>query len=378
MLLLTFPAIQAITKILPESEIKNENCALATMPTLSMENINEFPEQFEKYYNDHFPLRGVFLSISHNVKLALGISPSTSTIIGKSKFMYASYYKNTYTSKPKDKNVAQRYAQILRERKDSLQAMGIEFYVILVPTSFQIYPEYLPKHIIRADTTLADFVCQAMHEYAPDVHFVYPKKELLHNKTWGQLYRKYDTHWNSKGGYIGAQEILTLMQKDFPNLHILKKEDYNFKYKLQTKGDLIDPLLIKNSSIGPLFNDRTSPDTLYSISCKDTTNNIRKGVSRNYPVPEKFAYTYESEYVTNKKDAPKLFVIRDSYWSYLVDFICPHFRETICIWDKWQYATNYDLISKEKPDIVLLEMFEPQIVSLVNHEESLQDSSNVQ
>ncbi|MCQ2605010.1 MAG: hypothetical protein MJ204_00515 [Bacteroidales bacterium] len=371
-LILALPTIQVITHFIPEPEMNKENRALTPMPSFELKTINEFPTKFDQFFNDHFPLRGLFLAVSHNIKLALGISPTTSTIIGKNNFMYAGYYKNSYTSKPQNDTIAQQFANILKERKDSLQAMGIKLYVVVVPTNYQIYPEYLPEHIVRADTTQIDLVCKAMQEIAPDVNFIYPKEELIANKKWGQLYRKYDTHWNSKGGYIGAKEILSLIHNDFKNLSILGLHDFIFKYELQTKGDLVDPLLTGKSFLDPLFNGGTSkyfePDTLYNITYTDTSNKIRRGISRNYTKPAEFPYTYECEFVTNKTNAPKLFVIRDSYWSYLQEFICPHFSETICIWDKWHYAANYDLISQEKPDIVLLEIFEPQIKNLVNNE----------
>ena len=72
-------------------------------------------------------------------------------------------------------------------------------------------------------------------------------------------------------------------------------------------------------------------------------------------------YEYEKQFRTNRTDQPKILFVRDSYCNNIIPFVTPYFRESLFIFDAWQYGANWDIIRQEKPDIVVLMIYEPHI-----------------
>lgn len=366
-LLLLLPTIQAIVPIIPNPKIGNENRALAKFPKLSFSEIDKFPSKFESFYNDHFPLRALYIASTFNIKISQGKSPVKGTVIGKNGFMFASKETKVYTGQlmMTDDDISD-FVDILKKRNRILREKNITFYVVVVPSSLEIYPEYLPPYICRAKETQTDKICRMMQDSAAEVNFIYLKECILSKKDKGQLYRKHDNHWNSLAAFYSSLEIMKLVQKDFPQIALLQKEDFNFNYDLLVRGNLVGPMLTETNK------DKFALDTIYDVHCKRSVCEINEGEKRGYAAPARFSYPnrYESVYKTNQSNYPKAFVIRDSYWSILESFMVPYFSESIAIWDNWYYGDNFNLINKEQPDVVVLAMYEPHINNLVINEKN--------
>jgi hypothetical protein len=54
-------------------------------------------------------------------------------------------------------------------------------------------------------------------------------------------------------------------------------------------------------------------------------------------------------------------VIRDSFGGYLIPYLSSWFRESVFLFDNWEYRANDTIIQQEKPDIVLLMVYEPHL-----------------
>ncbi len=366
-LMLLLPTIQAIIPVIPQPKIGNENRTLAKFPKFSFDKIDEFPAKFEAFYNDHFPLRALYIASTFNIKIAQWKSPVKGTIIGKNGFMFASKETKVYTGQLKMTNdEINVFVKTLKTRNKYLQEKGIKFYVVLVPSCLEIYSENLPLYICRANETQTDILCKMMSDSANEVNFVYLKDCLLSKKNKGQLYRKYDNHWNSLAAYYGSIEAMKMIKKDFPQIKLLEKQDFDFHYDLLVRGNLVEAMLTEKNK------DWFAPDTIYDVHCKSSVCHITKGEKRGYEPPIGFSYpnSYESVFQTDKNQYPKAFVIRDSFWGNLGNFMIPYFRETVAIWDNWRYGNNYHLIAKENPDVVLLQIYEPHIDNLVNNDKN--------
>lgn len=87
-ILLLLPLLQGLFHIFPEIEVKGENRALAEKPQLKVSTIQDFPNHFDLYFNDHFPLRSYCLNISFVSSLMNHQSPIPGVIIGKEDFLY--------------------------------------------------------------------------------------------------------------------------------------------------------------------------------------------------------------------------------------------------------------------------------------------------
>ena len=369
-LLLILPTLQCILHFIPRPEIGDENRSLTKMPKFRLSTIDKFPSLFETYYNDKFPLRAQYLAPTFTLVTAFGNSPIESTIFGKDLFMFNKKEIDRYTGKSTvPDSLLFKWVRVAKERNETLREMGILFYIVIIPSSAEIYPEYLPKYIVRAKETSMDKLCTLMNEQAPEVNFMYVKDLLLQKKNNGQLYYKYDVHWNHLGAYYTSEYLLNTIRKDFPQIKPLDKDDYIFNVETNLRGCLIQPLLTAQSK--RFFEE----DPQYHIAYKDSS--FTRGELRDYPIPKaiqhKSGFNYQEVFVAKDTAAPKAFVIRDSFWRYMADFLAPKFRETVCIWDAWTYWDNIKLIRQEKPDLVILEIHERYFQNLAKFNELSQD-----
>lgn len=70
--------------------------------------------------------------------------------------------------------------------------------------------------------------------------------------------------------------------------------------------------------------------------------------------------------ITNQENLSKTLIVKDSYFNALIDFITPCFKESVILFDAWKYQRHLDIIEKEQPNLVILEIYEPHIRNLVN------------
>lgn len=363
--MLLLPVVQMFFHFLPEKEVTGENRAMAEFPMLKLSNMDAFPGQFDCFFSDHFPFRGDVLDISFQYNLLRHQSPIPEVVIGKRDFLFSGKgEKDLYEGKLAFSELEQQLAvEELACRAKRLDSMGIRFYVVVAPTAMEVYPEYLPDYMQRADRTVTEQFCAMMRERAPEIRFVYLKEKMLQNKRNGRLYYKNDNHWNPVGGYYAAEEILRMMREDYPPLPESLEGQFVKRPYVKTSGNLGDMIAVS---------DRFryfAADTDYRVSYVDSTRFQHEEVSdRRYePIPG-FAYPweYEMRYRTNR-EKPKLLVIRDSYAGAVMPYLSPYFSESVFIFDAWRYGPNWDIVEQEHPDIVLLMIYEPHIHNIVQY-----------
>ena len=371
-LLLILPTLQCILHFIPRPEIGDENRSLTKMPAFKLSTIDKFPSLFETYYNDKFPLRAQYLAPTFTITTAFGKSPIEKTVLGKDMFMFDKQEIDRYTGKSAiPDSLLFKWVRVVKERNETLRKMGIPFYIVVIPSSAEIYPEYLPKYVVRAKETPMDKLCTLMNEQAPEVKFTYIKDLLLQKKNNGQLYYKYDIHWNHLAAYYTSEYLINTIKKDFPRIKPLDKDEFVFNVETNLRGCLIKPLLTAQNK--KFFEE----DPQYHIAYKDSACSFTKGELRNYPIPKaiqhKSSFDYEEVFVSKDSTAPKAFVIRDSFWRYMTDFVATRFRETVCIWDAWTYWDNLKKIQQEKPDLIIMELYEQYFQNLAKFNELSQD-----
>lgn len=359
-ILLLLPLLQGLFHIFPEIEVKGENRALAEKPQLKVSTIQDFPNHFDLYFNDHFPLRSYCLNISFVSSLMNHQSPIPGVIIGKEDFLYCGKEEKDLYEGTLDFSVERMEAVIreLADREAELRRDGIRFYVVVAPTAMEVYPEYLPDYMQRTEKTVTDLFCELMQARAPQVPFVYLKEELLKHKDEGRLYFKNDNHWNPLAGLLAAQRILSKMSEDFPQLPKNIQNDFILEPILYSSGNLGNMIVV-----GDRF-QHYSKDTTYRIILKDSTRfAVRESAEKRYEPTPGFAYPWEYEFRFNtcREQQPKMVMIRDSYAVAVMPYLTPWFRESVYIFDAWQYGANRDIIHQERPDVVLLMMYEPHI-----------------
>jgi alginate O-acetyltransferase complex protein AlgJ len=337
---------------LPPDISERENRQLAKQPEIDLTLLDPFPKEFEAWYNDHFFLREKLIDGQIWWKLnILKESPFPGKVtIGKEGWLYdAAKERDLYEGKMKIPEEGFRYlVEELHLRTLWYRARGIRFYVLIAPVKQEVYPEYLPAYYRRAPGgTLTDRLVREMRQDTT-IRLITPKYALIAEKSSYRLYTILDNHWNYIGGFIAYRELMKEIKKDFPELNALTMKDFRFVENEADGGNLAGMIglsgNVKEKVWGPWF------PILRSF--EDT--------NKRYHVPETFPYPDEYEirrYIPGSR-LPSIMVIRDSYGRYLFPYLSETFSSTFMLFDGWNYHLNPEFVEKEKPDIVVLEIFE--------------------
>jgi hypothetical protein len=325
-------------------------------------NINladPYPSAYENYFSDHFLFRQQALSAhSFLVFYPFKRSPVPDQIdIGKDNWLFNGRDdKLIYQGKKKfTKDEVKTIVRTLHDRALSYRYKKIHFYVCLAPMTQEIYPEYLPNNYFRSPNgTQTDKLISAITKDTA-ISFIDLKSMLLASKKFGRLYQNTDNHWNNLGGYFAYSAIIERIKKDFPRVKPIPLSDVTFNQFIRSGGALANMIgfadVLKEYDLTPVIRNAQA----------------KSGIKAGYPPPYWFGYKdeYEVEWVIPDQNMPKLFVIRDSFFSFPMLYLRENFSKTTVIWDSWMYGPNYSLIEKEKPDIVLLMIVEPLVGNLL-------------
>jgi len=349
--LLGLPLFQDATSVFTLEKLTGENRALAEKPKLDLMRLDKFPPQFTEFYNDNFPFRALFFQFDYRIFIKK--SPIKQVIIGKNDWLFSGglgleIYQGLKTYSDQEIKLA---VEKLEARRKKYEEMGIKFYMAIAPTAYEIYPEYLPMYILRINKTLTDKFCEALQ--TTNVPFVYLKEELLKNKSAGQLYYKYDSHWNELGAYFAYNATTNLIKKDFPEIPVYAYSHFELTPEYDKKGNLIN-MLSDN------FKASFAEDARYQVKLRDSSKEWYYVKKAGYPVPEKFPYPngYEIVGETPLKELPSILVIRDSFFVAARLFSFNSFSRSVAIFDSWKFEENMDIVLNENPQIVLLFIYE--------------------
>jgi alginate O-acetyltransferase complex protein AlgJ len=303
-----------------------------------VENILQFPAAFEKFYNGYFPFRDRLIQLDYDIRLnLLHEVVFTNVLVGKQGWLYLTdednldYYQN---ASPFSQGQLAHIQQKLDQVRGDMAAQGIDFVVVVSPNKETIYPEYLPDAIRQINQKsqmdqLVDYMDQNGQTRIIDL-----RKTLIDAKKSGQVYNRTDTHWNEPGAYLAYREIINSLSDRFPALKAYSPKDFTLSQET-LRGDL--------SHMLPL----TSPF-------------IEQSISVTPKVPRKaqmLQYDPNGTTITETADVglPKAVIFRDSFFNSLLPFFSEHFRRAVYV---HSFEVDEDLVMKEKPDVVILEIAE--------------------
>ena len=214
-----------------------------------------------------------------------------------------------------------------------LKSKHIAFYVVVVPNKNSIYKEHLPYKLKQKSTKLITLQHQLGNT---DISFINLTEHLKSAKSQQQLYYKTDSHWNTFGAFIGYEKMMDHFQNKFSvEANIIS--DYKIETDFEIYGDLTRLLKInipENSIYVKKINDNLSED-----------------------------YTKPILRYSNGINDIKLLMFRDSFANNLIPFLNDTFGETLYLKD---YTINENLIEKEKPNIIILQIAERKLRTLLN------------
>ena len=322
----------------------HEKRKFAERPNLTWSTLTSFPEQFDTYFNDHLPYKNQLVMLNNIKNECLGSGTtaieylSVSVIRGKEKWLFYNgvseteesmkdYLCNNLYTEKQLKKISKRYVKLQKK----LEEMGIELVVLYAANKEQIYPEYMPSTIVPLSTySRTDQLVDYIHEHT-DVPLLYTKEALLREKEKHQVFYKYDTHWNDLGGFVGRQLINEYFHGEYISLD---QASYSVVSRNQS-GDLAGLLSVKS---------RYSDDTVYQIKC----DNMGAGCTLLEDGGDYYVFSSDAA------DRRSVLIIMDSFGDALMG-MADDFAKVIFTKEE---NNMKQLLKKEKPDIVLLEIAE--------------------
>ncbi|RKN82777.1 alginate O-acetyltransferase AlgX-related protein [Ulvibacterium marinum] len=302
----------------------SEKRDLQKKPELTVENYDEYPKEFENYYNDNFGFRKRMVSIGAMLKIKLFNSTpnSNNVIVGNEDWLFywkSDIIKNSYLNKnPFSKEDLGTYGNSILEMKNFCLQKNKFFLATVYPNKHTIYEDKIPKRIgkIKKDTNerINQFYAFLNKNKVLNVDH---RDTLMASKDNHQLYLKNDSHWNANGAYYAYFHILKMISEydSMISPPLPRKEFKLIEVENYKGGDLLPILGIDNSF--EFFTDTYIKHPPREPHFKSTESAYGKGT-----------LLIENLKSDNLKTAV---FFGDSYSKELIKFIPLHFRKTVLI-----------------------------------------------
>lgn len=363
--LIFFPFINGKVWLLKDIE-NTENRQPAAKPEFDIKHLDAYPGNFDKYYSDNFTLRQRFIKYYNNLNLVVfKKSPvPDQVIIGDDGWLFSAGNEiDAYRGKRSlSTDELEAFRLELEYRKQYLEERGCEFYFLVAPVKHNIYHDYLPASFFRLSKKswgeqLIDYLSEKSSIKLINIYHTFQQ-----SKKHGLMYFKLDNHWNKKGAFFAAQEVLNCLREDFPLLDTLSYSDYTIKDSISHGGNIA----------GMLSNTQLFTDSVFELVPKGGFKS-EEYQKVGYPPVEGFPYPWEHETVRVIKgsDKPKILIISDSFGGNIFPYISDSFGRSVKIFDSWQYKLNEDIVNAEKPDVVLLIVLEANLRNMLEHQSRL-------
>ena len=140
------------------------------------------------------------------------------------------YYKGTNLPEKKE---LEAYVNAFADLQDICDRRGIKLCIMIPPNKEEVYSEYMPTVKVSDSYKRIDRIIDYVAEKT-DISILYPLKELQAADMNGQVYRKYDSHWNNMGAFIGTQALYSQLGLEVTNPMSVKTTTFG-----RHDGDLI-------------------------------------------------------------------------------------------------------------------------------------------
>ena len=314
----------------------DQDCVSQSNPSIksSIKALVDFPATFNDYFCEHHLLFQEEVDALHSARFFLLHEKSyPNVLIGKQDWLYYTGENNindyecaSFFTKRELKAIRSR----LLDWNEQLEERGIHFYIVVAPNKETIYPQYLPDRIVPGEHICR--IDQVMQILQPTRLSVLDLRDTMQSGTQtAQVYYRTDTHWNSTGAFLASREILTLLKQDFHDLEIPAMNDYS-REKQSFSGDLADflPADEKFVEYETVLIPRFTPSALFE------------------DMPDRSVISH-----IPKSSLPSAVIFCDSFSDELQPYLSEYFSRVIY---SRSFSIDLDLIDREKPDIVILEI----------------------
>ncbi len=208
-----------------------------------------YQEQKEKYLNESFGFRSLFIRINNQIAFSLfNKAKANGVIIGKHNYLYEeNYIKAYYGSDFIGADSITHRMERLKFIEDTLITLQKDLILVFAPGKGSFYPEYIPnKFKIKKSTTNYELHVKLAEEMG--LKFIDFNKYFIEHKYTSKypLYPQYGIHWSYYGMCLAADSIVRYIEKvrhiDMPNFYW---NDVDLGAPRETDYDIADGMNIK-------------------------------------------------------------------------------------------------------------------------------------
>lgn len=331
----------------------NENRALAEFPGLSTAGLEEFPEKFEAFYNDHVPFKNYLIRLNYQLDTKVFFTTKKGDVtIGKDNWLFytperdgedamADYKKTNLYSDEESGEIADK----ISVAETYVKSRGVEnFYYYVAPNKETVYPQYMPSESREDGPSRMESFADYMGKNS-DADFCYLYDDLVDYSEDYQIFYKYDTHMN----YLGSFLVSQIMAKNLIGESV-SLDDVNVTQGEIFVGDLARMVNQEDSMKDD--HDLIIEGYYPEIKCDIIKDNVDNGEE------------ILREYVSDSPNSRTLLVVGDSYRLKLEPYLAKLYSHTIFV--------RIDDFTPE-----LLEEYAPQDVAVITVERNQKYMENL-
>lgn len=321
-----------------------ENRTLARFPavTLAWTDVRGFLPGLDSWFADHFAFRATLVKWYGITRyLWLGVSSSPAVAPGPRGWLFyvddGGLEDFTNQSLLTDHEIQNWRNTIVRAQK-WCRARGIAYAFTILPDKSSIYPELFPRAARRVSRlSRTDQIITAITDTGAAIDV---RQALMDEKREVRVFQKTDTHWNSRGAYVGYRTIIDALRLQDPSIPPAKPESAFDAVTRHIPGMDLAGMMGLTRVLGEEDLRFVPKEKRQYVVIEPKGNIVEAG---------------EPKIVTEIPGStlPRAVVFRDSFTSAMAPYFSEHFSRVVYLWRN-DFAVEE--IEKENPDVVLQEI----------------------
>lgn len=335
---------RALTGGAPADLGENRPLAPWPAPPADLAALRAYPDAAGAYLEDRFGLRAPLVAAYVALARKLG-GAGAPVIVGRDGWLFYARDRvvESYRGlRPPSRTWADGWFAEVERLRDAATARGGSFFVLLLPNKVRVYPEHMPdgfgspSSARRLDALRAD-------PRARGAGWVEAEAAVLAARAEGQVYRRHDTHWTSRGAFAAYRALMDAVIADRPEISALDWSDLRAVTARHAEGDLAR-MLAFGADVEEVVDDVAAPASV---------SNAPPQVLDDDEQP-----AFRTRVYAGRADAgARVLVIGDSFADALIPYLRASFSEVIVAHHRLGRADLADVLDMGA-DVVVLEMVE--------------------
>lgn len=324
-----------------------ENIILAQRPDFTITTLfdNSYSQNYEKYINQQFVGRDIWISMKSVSETALGKIENNGIVYGDKDYMFEKYKAITEKQFAKNKEYVAEFIAMYPD-------LPITFTII--PSSYMILEDYLPDGLnnVNQKQLTEDFYNTLTAPNLKKVSF-YDALSLEKEK---YIYYRTDHHWTTYGAYIAYAEYIQSLGKTPLDIYALKSNEVENFYgtyfsKAKLYSTVPDTMTYYDIPVKEMVIDGKTVTGLYDTAKFDERDKYGAYLHGNNGLT---VIKSDVNADTVEGETSKLLVIKDSFANSFVPYLLYHFDEIYVVDLRYFRSGLSKLIPEHEFEDVLL------------------------